>query len=179
VDSRGTIYPAALRNTRECLNGSCCESFEPPTGPGPAWKRLYCSETCRNANNAGPPIVRAAAPQPSLVWSSSAPAAEKPAVSCTGLTAQWCPQHGDCACPDRTQAMDDPACPLHAPTSDHPHEPVVMQVAQESLQRPVQTPRPRLRVVRVERCLKCRTRHEVYGIAEKADLPEPGEAADG
>lgn len=38
---------------------------------------------------------------------------------CTGFAAQWCPVHGTCRCPDREQAMDDEACPLHAPTSRH------------------------------------------------------------
>lgn len=35
--------------------------------------------------------------------------------SCTGLTARWCPIHGDCVCDD----MDDLACPLHRTDSDH------------------------------------------------------------
>ena len=38
---------------------------------------------------------------------------------CTGLTAIWCPVHGDCRCPNRAQAMDDPECPLHSSDSDH------------------------------------------------------------
>lgn len=44
---------------------------------------------------------------------------------CTGLTAQWCPIHGDCTCHGLaedgswTSSMDDPNCPLHAPTSTH------------------------------------------------------------
>lgn len=45
---------------------------------------------------------------------------------CTGRSASWCPVHGDCVCP-RTrpdgdfdgERMDDPACPLHAPSSSH------------------------------------------------------------
>ena len=39
-------------------------------------------------------------------------------VVCTGLTAAWCPIHGDCVC-DREQSMDHPDCPLHAPESPH------------------------------------------------------------
>jgi hypothetical protein len=38
---------------------------------------------------------------------------------CTELTASWCPIHGDCACPDREDRMDDPACSLHSATSSH------------------------------------------------------------
>lgn len=49
---------------------------------------------------------------------------------CTGLTASWCPIHGDCLCPrdeggehvDRytgEPAMHDEDCPLHAPSSSH------------------------------------------------------------
>lgn len=41
------------------------------------------------------------------------------APDCTGLSAQWCPNHGTCACPDREEAMDDPKCPLHSRTSSH------------------------------------------------------------
>lgn len=40
-------------------------------------------------------------------------------TECTGATASWCPIHGDCSCPEPVTAMDDPACPLHAPTSLH------------------------------------------------------------
>ena len=44
----------------------------------------------------------------------------KPATECTGLTAAWCPSHGDCTCPDREDAqLDHPTCPLHGHTSDH------------------------------------------------------------
>ncbi len=51
--------------------------------------------------------------------------------TCTGLTAAWCPIHGDCTCtrshdsdtmrdePSGTEpTMDDDACPLHSSTSD-------------------------------------------------------------
>lgn len=41
-------------------------------------------------------------------------------MGCTGLAASWCPRHGSCQCPDPADALDDPACPLHAPMSDHP-----------------------------------------------------------
>lgn len=42
----------------------------------------------------------------------------KDAAACTGLTAQWCPVHGTCAC-DRLGDLDDPACPLHSDRSFH------------------------------------------------------------
>ncbi len=35
---------------------------------------------------------------------------------CEGLTARWCPVHGDCICED---VGDNPGCPLHSITSDH------------------------------------------------------------
>ena len=41
------------------------------------------------------------------------------AVECTGVTAGWCPNCGRCSCPDRTQAMDTPTCPLHCTGSKH------------------------------------------------------------
>lgn len=44
---------------------------------------------------------------------------QREAGECTGLAAAWCPLHGDCRCPDRSSAMDDPGCPLHAPDSTH------------------------------------------------------------
>lgn len=40
-------------------------------------------------------------------------------ASCTGLSAFWCPLHGDCECPDRGDAIDDLNCPLHSPSSSH------------------------------------------------------------
>lgn len=41
------------------------------------------------------------------------------AKECTGLAAEWCPVCGDCVCPERENALDDPDCPLHSPTSIH------------------------------------------------------------
>jgi hypothetical protein len=39
---------------------------------------------------------------------------------CTGLTARWCPIHGDCVCPEGWDGdMDEPDCPLHASASQH------------------------------------------------------------
>lgn len=47
-------------------------------------------------------------------------------LSCTGVTAAWCPNHGDYTCPDAEspddrwqRPLDDPRCPLHAPSSPH------------------------------------------------------------
>lgn len=46
------------------------------------------------------------------------------AQSCTGLTATWCPVHGDCKCPDNEhgyegRTLNDLGCPLHGETSAH------------------------------------------------------------
>ena len=48
------------------------------------------------------------------------------APDCTGVTAQWCPRCGDCACPllhegnvEGGRTLNDPKCPLHAPSSPH------------------------------------------------------------
>jgi len=42
---------------------------------------------------------------------------------CTGISARWCPTHGDCSCPTNDDGevyeMDDWNCPLHAPESNH------------------------------------------------------------
>lgn len=40
---------------------------------------------------------------------------------CTGLTASWCPVHGDCSCPDRETVgdLDSESCPLHSSASTH------------------------------------------------------------
>jgi hypothetical protein len=44
-------------------------------------------------------------------------------LACTGVTAFWCPVHGDCTCEilddGERPSMDDPLCPLHGPTG-HP-----------------------------------------------------------
>lgn len=41
---------------------------------------------------------------------------------CTGVTAAWCPNHGDCGCASREDPFahrNDWACPLHSPASPH------------------------------------------------------------
>ncbi len=50
---------------------------------------------------------------------------------CTGVTARWCPNHGDCVCGgygtdewDDSSDMDDGDCPLHSHLSPHPREAV-------------------------------------------------------
>lgn len=50
---------------------------------------------------------------------------------CTGLTARWCPNHGDCGCPadpfdDRYLSAD--GCPLHDDQSTHPEAPAGLVV---------------------------------------------------
>lgn len=43
--------------------------------------------------------------------------------ACTGMTASWCPVHGDCACERPKNGLggdlSDPGCPLHKPASTH------------------------------------------------------------
>ena len=51
-------------------------------------------------------------------------------LSCTGLTARWCPVHGTCTCPEGSfdgnsqyllaEVEADEACPLHDLASSHP-----------------------------------------------------------
>jgi hypothetical protein len=41
---------------------------------------------------------------------------------CTGISAGWCPAHGDCVCPydeDNGHDFTNEACPLHGTTSAH------------------------------------------------------------
>lgn len=48
---------------------------------------------------------------------------------CTGVSASWCPNCGDCLCPDREESMNSPSCPLHAPDSLHDcHESIARDV---------------------------------------------------
>ena len=39
---------------------------------------------------------------------------------CTGLTAAWCPVHGDCTCDRESDDWDEVDCPLHNQLSSHP-----------------------------------------------------------
>jgi hypothetical protein len=64
---------------------------------------------------------------------------------CSGVTASWCPVHGECACDDRDDAaartFEDPACPLHAHLSTHANEraerdPVITKVLAELAEAP-------------------------------------------
>jgi hypothetical protein len=46
----------------------------------------------------------------------------RPGPECTGISATWCPVHGDCQCPVEPNGerwLDDDGCPLHAATSLH------------------------------------------------------------
>ena len=45
----------------------------------------------------------------------------RPNIRCTGLTAFWCPEHGNCTCPAPENSLDAPGCPLHAWHSTHAH----------------------------------------------------------
>lgn len=50
--------------------------------------------------------------------------ADPAAFLCTGVSAAWCPIHGQCIC-DRDEGNDDedPACPLHGTFSKHADAP--------------------------------------------------------
>ncbi len=46
------------------------------------------------------------------------------AFECTGISAGWCPVHGDCTCPeipgtDGEIDRNSETCPLHSPSSTH------------------------------------------------------------
>lgn len=43
-------------------------------------------------------------------------------MTCTGISANWCPIHGDCTCKHPEDRMDDEDCPLHCPWSTHADE---------------------------------------------------------
>ena len=40
------------------------------------------------------------------------------ATPCTGISSGWCPNHGDCKCPNELD-KNDPNCPLHSKSSNH------------------------------------------------------------
>ena len=55
-------------------------------------------------------------------WYAAQEAARPARVPCTGLFARWCPNCGRCTCPgdpERGDALDHPACSLHAAASPH------------------------------------------------------------
>ena len=41
------------------------------------------------------------------------------APECTGVSASWCPIHGDCNCDREAGEMNSEECPLHSRTSTH------------------------------------------------------------
>lgn len=54
-------------------------------------------------------------------------------AACTGLTARWCPVHGDCTCRNPADHddfgpsdMSAPDCPLHGDSSDHAEQPALL-----------------------------------------------------
>lgn len=49
------------------------------------------------------------------------------AYDCTGVSARWCPVHGDCTCKDAMD-LNDGDCPLHSESSDH-GEPEIHETA--------------------------------------------------
>lgn len=42
------------------------------------------------------------------------------APECTGLTAAWCPVHGNCTCDRESDSWNEFDCPLHNQASTHP-----------------------------------------------------------
>jgi hypothetical protein len=40
-------------------------------------------------------------------------------MECTGISAVWCPNCGECTCPDREESMNHEGCPLHSWNSKH------------------------------------------------------------
>lgn len=67
--------------------------------------------------------------EPARIAALRAEADRLEAMSCTGVTATWCPVHDDCTCPavfylgesEKPQGttLNDPRCPLHAVSSSH------------------------------------------------------------
>lgn len=43
-------------------------------------------------------------------------------IECTGVSANWCPNCGDCCCANPQHSKADILCPLHAPDSEHARE---------------------------------------------------------
>lgn len=44
-------------------------------------------------------------------------------TECTGVAADWCPNHGTCTCtrgPNPGAQGDDPYCPIHGAYTSHP-----------------------------------------------------------
>ncbi len=58
-------------------------------------------------------------PADPALFSTSTPEPEP----CTGMTATWCPTHGECRCTNRLEdgefTLDDFGCPLHGADSPH------------------------------------------------------------
>jgi hypothetical protein len=56
------------------------------------------------------------------------PRAGREEPECTGLTASWCPIHGECNClkyeDGERDEYENTSCPLHGPSSTHPIEEV-------------------------------------------------------
>lgn len=60
-----------------------------------------------------------AAAERARVRAEQHPTAE--AAICTGISARWCPVHGDCTCPDESDLCEE-WCPLHGLASSHAEE---------------------------------------------------------
>lgn len=68
-------------------------------------------------------------------------------MDCSGISASWCPVHGDCSCPRDVDgdvlALNDPGCPLHSETSTH-GDMWREQLRVEQIADRLRHPRPRL-----------------------------------
>lgn len=54
---------------------------------------------------------------PSLKPCNCRPLLQAPA--CTGVSASWCPVHGDCVCDRENDELNNIDCPLHSRQSSH------------------------------------------------------------
>lgn len=62
-------------------------------------------------------------PRPSRIE----PMSRTNSMECTGISAGWCPIHGDCTCRDPEDKNDDD-CPLHSSSSTHGEQQFILTV---------------------------------------------------
>lgn len=56
-------------------------------------------------------------------WLFEAPGEPRLKPECTGVSARWCPVHGDCTCAEEHEDLNEPDCPLHGTASNHAEAP--------------------------------------------------------
>lgn len=110
-----TLHKVTLHLCSLCIDGAGGECHTPGCA---MWLNRAPDLSLR-----GHPCVLEIDGQPGSAY-RAAFAQPAPAVPpCTGLTAVWCPVHGDCACPPNAQGAREPSddfrCPLHAFDSPH------------------------------------------------------------